>query len=145
MKIFTIIAAAASIIFICGCQNTVNTINQGACHDSRFITDRFLRDRLELRSIRLTPNEDGFLRAQVEAVNIRTGWFSELWTTISGENPYKIRYRFVWLDANGIAEKSLLNDWQDLTIMPGETLYLQSVAPSKSCTNFQISLHEAND
>lgn len=145
MKLTTFFTAAIAALILCGCQNTVNTINQGRCHDSRFITDSFLSSRLELRSIKLAPNEAGFMRAQVEAVNARTGVFSEFWSSLTGENPYKIRYRFVWLNADGIAEKSLLNDWQDLTIMPGETLYLQSVAPSKECTNFQVSLHEAND
>ena len=35
-------------------------------------------------------------------------------------------------------------DWQDATVIPGETIFLQSVAPSKDCRDFKISLKEAN-
>ena len=131
---------------ICGChQNTVNTAGMRSGQETRFVTDDFLRDRLELKSIKTARTADGFLQAQLEVTNMRVGWFGQLWSSITGENPYKVRYKFVWFDANGIAVKTVLSDWQDATIIPGETFYLTSVAPSADCADFQVSFHEYND
>ncbi|MBE6364530.1 MAG: DUF1425 domain-containing protein [Lentisphaerae bacterium] len=141
IRLLTVVAAA---ILFCGCQNTVNTVKRNGGEDSRFITDGFLRDRLELRNIRTARTPEGFLQAQLEVANTRTGWFSQLWSGITGENPYKVRYKFTWFDANGIVIDTVLSDWQDATIIPGEILYLTSVAPSKECANFQVSIHEAD-
>ena len=117
------------------CQDTVNTIentnktmNSNIVHDTRFHTDSFLKNRLALQSINTSRTQDGFMRAQLEAVNVRTGFFSELWSGLTGENPYKIRYKFVWFDRTGMAvNTTLLSDWQTAFVKPGETLYLQSV------------------
>ena len=103
-------------------------MNNNIVHDTRFHTDSFLKNRLALQSINTGRTQDGFMRAQLEAVNVRTGFFSELWSGLTGENPYKIRYKFVWFDRDGMAvNTTLLSDWQTAFVKPGETLYLQSV------------------
>jgi len=84
------------------------------------------------------------MRVQLEAVNIRTGGFAQVWSGLTGDNPYKIRYKFSWFTRDGMAVNTLLSDWQDATVIPGETIFLQSVAPSKDCRDFKISLKEAN-
>lgn len=144
-------AAFAAAVLLTGCQDTVNTIENAdktmtpnTVKDARFVTDSFLRDRLALKSVTTSRTADGFLRAQLEIVNIRTGVFSQAWSGMTGENPYKIRYKFNWFNQGGMAETTVLSDWQDATVIPGETLYLQSVAPSRDCNDFKISLKEAN-
>ncbi|MBR7121117.1 MAG: YcfL family protein [Lentisphaeria bacterium] len=144
MKKIPLFAMVAAAIFFCGCQNTVNTVKRNGLEDSRFITDGFLRDRLELRNIRTARTPEGFLQVQLEVANTRTGWFSQLWSGITGENPYKIHYKFTWFDANGIMIDTILADWQDATIIPGEIFYLTSVSPAENCANFQVSLREAD-
>lgn len=138
-------------LVVSGCQDTVNTIENSdrnmqpeVIQDSRFVTDVFLRDRLALKDLTIAKTGDGFMRAQVEVINLRTGVFSQLWSGITGENPYKIRYKFVWFTGDGMAVESVLSDWRDATIIPGESLFLQSVAPLKECSDFKISLKEAN-
>lgn len=140
-----ILAAAAAF----GCQDTVNTVENAdkAMHptvirDARFVTDRFLRDRLALQSLSISETADGFMRVQLEVMNDRTGVWSQAWSGMTGENPYDIRYKFDWFDSNGMAVNSVLSDWQDATIIPGETLYLQSVAPTRDCRDFKVSLKE---
>ncbi|MCI5778971.1 MAG: YcfL family protein [Lentisphaeria bacterium] len=151
MKNAILFGGMAAMLIFAGCQDTVNTTENAdksmrvhAVGESRFITDRFLRDRLVIRLVNTSRTADGFLRVQVAAENARTGFFSELWSGITGENPYKIRYKFVWFNSDGMAVDSVLSDWQDATVMPGETLYLQSVAPDKSCNDFKVSLKESN-
>ena len=142
-------AAAALLLACAGCQNTVNTVENAdktmtpnTVRDARFITDGFLRDRLALKSITVSETADGFKRAQLAVVNVRTGVFAQAWSGITDDNPYKIRYKFTWFTQDGMAVDTLLSDWQSTTVIPGETLYLQSVAPNRDCKDFQISLKE---
>ncbi len=134
---------------ITGCQDTVNSVENAdkvmtpdTVRDARFVTDGFLRDRLLLKNITTSFTQDGFMRVQLEAVNVRTGFFAQLWSGMTGENPYKIRYKFFWFTRDGMAVDGIASDWQSATVIPGETVYLQSVAPSKDCYDFKISLKE---
>ena len=144
--------AAAAIVMLAACQNSVNTVENAdktmtpnTINDARFVTDGFLKNRLALQSLTLGKTADGFKRAQLEVVNMRTGVVAQAWSGITGENPYKIRYRFTWFTEDGMAvNNTVLADWQDATIIPGETLFLQSVAPYKNCNDFKISLREAD-
>lgn len=143
--------AALFLLLATGCQSTVNTVENAdktmtpnTINDTRFVTDGFLKDRLALKKVDVSSTADGFMRVQLEAVNIRTGGFSQIWSGLTGENPYKIRYKFSWFTRDGMAVNTLLSDWQDTTVIPGETVFLQSVAPSKDCRDFKISLKEAN-
>ena len=152
MKKICLMGWFAAIVMLAACQNSVNTVENAdktmtpnTISDSRFVTDGFLKRRLALQSLTTGRTADGFMRAQLEVVNVRTGVLSEAWSDITGENPYKIRYRFTWFTEDGMAvNNTVLADWQDATIIPGETLYLQSVAPSKNCSDFKISLREAD-
>ena len=143
--------AGVFLLLATGCQCTVNrgeyadkTMTPNTINDTRFVTDGFLKDRLALKKIDVSSTADGFMRVQLEAVNIRTGGFAQVWSGLTGDNPYKIRYKFSWFTRDGMAVNTLLSDWQDATVIPGETIFLQSVAPSKDCRDFKISLKEAN-
>lgn len=152
MKKICLIGWFAAAVMLAACQNTVNTVENAdktmtpnTINDTRFVTDGFLKNRLALQSLVLGQTADGFKRAQLEVVNMRTGTFAQAWSGITGENPYKIRYRFTWFTEDGMAvNNTVLADWQDATIIPGETLFLQSVAPSRNCSDFKISLKEAD-
>ena len=152
MKKICLMGWFAAIVMLAACQNSVNTVENAdktmtpnTITDSRFVTDGFLKRRLALQSLTTGRTADGFMRAQLEVVNVRTGVLSEAWSDITGENPYKIRYRFTWFTEDGMAvNNTVLADWQDATIIPGETLFLQSVAPYKNCSDFKISLREAD-
>lgn len=151
MKFTQLLVIAAAGVLFAGCQNTVNTVENAdksmtpnTINDTRFVTDGFLKDRLALKNLVTSRTPDGFLKVQLEAVNVRTGGFAQAWSGITGDNPYKIRYKFTWYDKSGMAMDTLLSDWQDITVIPGETVYLQSVAPNKDCSDFRISLKEAN-
>ena len=144
MKVIRFLTIATAAMILCGCQSTVNTVKHTGGNDSRFVTDGFLRDRLELRDVRFARTKEGFLQVQLEVANTRTGWFSQLWSGLTGENPYNVHYKFTWFDANGIMINTVLSDWQDATIIPGEIFYLTSVAPAKECADFQVSIREAD-
>ena len=152
MKKTCLLGWFAAAMMLAACQNSVNTVENAdktmtpnTISDSRFVTDGFLKRRLALKSLTTARTSDGFMRAQLEVVNVRTGTVAQAWSGITGENPYKIRYRFTWFTEDGMAvNNTVLADWQDATIIPGETLFLQSVAPYKNCSDFKISLREAD-
>ena len=152
MRKSILIVGMAAAVALCGCQNTVNTTENAQksmeltpVSEARFVTDSILRDRLVLKLVNASRTEDGFMRAQLAVENARTGFWSEFWSGLTGENPYKIRYKFIWFNDRGMAvNNTVLADWQDAEIIPGETLYLQSVAPDKSCNDFKISLKAAD-
>lgn len=144
-------AAVALLVCAVGCQDTVNTVENAdktmtpnTITDARFITDGFLKDRLALKSLVVSKTPEGFMRVQLEAVNVRTGVLAQAWSGMTNENPYKIRYKFTWFTQDGMAVDSILSDWRTATVIPGETVYLQGVAPDSNCRDFQISLKESN-
>ena len=149
MKTTHLFSGTAALLVLAGCQNTVNTVENAdktmtpnTITDVRFVTDGFLKDRLALKKIDISSTPDGFMRVQLEAVNLRVGAFAQAWSGLKGDNPYKIRYKFTWFTQDGMTADTLLSDWQDATVIPGETVYLQSVAPLKNCRDFKISLKE---
>ena len=117
---------------------TPNVVN-----DKRFVTDGFLADRLQLTGINTATTPDGLLRVQITAVNVRVGFFSQMWSGLTGENPYRIQYRFTWFDKDGMAVDSIVSTWKEMTVIPGEEVQIQSIAPSRDCKDFSISLKEA--
>ena len=141
-------AFAAALAASAGCINSVNTTenadkNMTPTHiaDARFVTDGFLRDRLALRNVRFSPAPGGLQQVQVEATSLRVGF----WDQMTGPDRYHIRYKFTWFDMNGMAVETVLSDWQDKWILPGETVQFQSVAPSPACKDFRLNLMEGQN
>ena len=123
-------------MMLCGCQNTVNTISEAETHaavhvvkDKRFVTDSALKNRLKLKEVNTSETAEGFLRVQVSALNDGA--------------PYRISYKFVWLDEKGMAVSDGV--WMTRLIQPGETVYFQSVAPTARCRDFILNVKEAED
>jgi len=143
------ISAAAACLVIAACQNTVNTVENAdknatpnVIRDQRFVTDGWLRDRLALRSVRTATTDGGLLVVEVTATNVRTGALAQTWSSMTGDVPYTVDYKFVWQDANGITVDTQLSIWQSRQIKPGETVYFKSVAPSPRCKDFILNLKE---
>lgn len=150
MNKIAFMSLCALILVGTGCQNTVNTVENAdktmtpnTINDARFVTDGFLKDRLALKSVRTSRTGENFLKVQLEAVNVRTGALAQMWSSMKGDNPYKVLYKFDWFDQNGMQIKSVLSNWREATVIPGESVYLQGVAPTAACNDFKISVKEA--
>ena len=137
------------MLALCGCQNTVNTVENAdktmtpnTVNDVRFVTDGFLKDRLALKSVRTSRTGENFLKVQLEAVNVRTGAFAQMWSWMKDDHPYKVMYKFDWFDQDGMQVQSVVSNWRQTTVIPGESVYFQGVAPSAACNDFRISVKE---
>ena len=142
-----------SILAVClalsACQNTVNTVENAdksatpnVIRDARFVTDGWLRDRLALRSVKTATAASGHLVVEVTATNVRTGALAQTWSSMTGDVPYTVDYKFDWQDENGMTVDTPLSIWQSRQIKPGETVYFKSVAPTKRCKDFILNLKE---
>lgn len=140
---------AAVLLALTGCQNTVNTLSGGpgvtAADLKRFTSDSFCRDRLEVMAVNMAQTDGGMRQLQVTLRSERYGFFPEIWSWITGENPYYINYRVDWFDSDGMKVASPSSNWMTEIFYPGETRYLQSVAPNSKCSGFMVSLKEKND
>ena len=141
---------AALAMLLGGCQNTVNTVENADRNatpeiiaDKRFITDGFLENRLVLRSVHMSPSASGNMMVQVSATNVRTGFFSQLWSGMTGGNPYRVDYRFTWQDANGMVVDLPLSAWRTVSIRPGETIQFTAIAPNLRCKDFVLNVKES--
>jgi len=151
MKKFGRFVLLGGLLLAAGCQNTVNrvenadkTMTPDVINDKRFVTDGYLADRLKLTGLVTSTTPEGLLRIQITAVNVRVGFFSQMWSGMTGENPYPIQYKFTWFDKTGMAVDSIVSTWKEITVIPGEEVQIQSVAPNRDCKDFSINLKEAN-
>ena len=143
------LSIAAVCLVASACQNTVNTVENAdknatpnVIRDTRFVTDGWLRDRLALRSVRTAVSPTGLLVVEVTATNVRTGALAQTWSSITGDVPYSVDYKFVWQDASGITVDTPLSIWQVKQIKPGETVFFKSTAPTPECKDFMLNLKE---
>jgi len=151
MKTSLNMLALAAVLGCVACQNTVNTVEnsdksytRNVVNDRRVVTDGALRDRLAVTDVATSTAKSGLLRVQVSVTNMRTGFFSEAWSGMTGENPYRVNYRFRWFDEDGMAVNSPNSVWKTAIIQPGETKFLTSVAPNADCADFMLDLEEAD-
>ena len=143
------VSAAAVCLALAACQNTVNTVENAdknaapnVIRDARFVTDGWLRDRLVLRSVKTATAASGHLTVEVAATNVRTGALAQAWSSMTGDVPYTVDYKFDWQDENGMTVETGLSIWQSRQIKPGETVYFKSVAPTAQCKDFILNLKE---
>ena len=147
--LFTAAAALLSALCLTGCQDTVNTMenrdlsmNPDSVDTRKFSTDSFCRDRLALLSMRRSMTPGGVMMVQAAIRSERYGFWAELWSGFRGDNPYHVLYRFDWLDEHGMTVPTAANAWQPAIFIPGETKYLQGVAPNSRCKDFVLSVME---
>ena len=149
-SLYRTVSVIMGCCILTACQNTVNTVENAdkaaspnIVKDSRFITDGWLRDRLQLRSVRMHQPPNGNMTVEVAATNVRTGAFAQMWSGMTGENPYNVSYKFIWQDENGMTVESTLSIWQTIQIKPGETVFFKATAPTPKCKDFILNIKEA--
>ncbi len=143
-----VIIGAASIAMFAGCASgnvikpdSVNLIRNKSymnkpkdVQDQRIITDSYLAKKLKLTSVRESVMKNGLKKFQVGMRNTRTG-------ALATEEPYQIVYKFAWFDIDGI-EVSIEDEdgWRKKYIIPGDIVWINSVAPNKKCHDFVLRL-----
>jgi len=144
------LAALTALACVSGCQNTVNTVENRQKDmmpdkvQTKYVsTDRFCRDRLLVKRVdqQILP-DTGLMMIQVTIYSNRTGVWQEYWAWRTNDTPYKIEYKIDWFDVNGMVVNTTNSVWIEKDLLPGETQYIQAVAPNVRCRDFKISLKE---
>ncbi len=129
-----------------GCMDSVNTIEntdkspmREEVRTKRVVTDGILDRRLITMRTDKQILPSGLMEAQVTLKSSRTGFWSWL---LKGNRPYKIVYKFTWFNASGIRVQTASSVWLEKDVMPGDTFYLQQVAPNEQCRDFMLHIRE---
>jgi len=129
-----------------GCQNTVNTVeNENKTMtpefmvNKRVVTDGILDSRLEVVSVDQQTLPSGFLKVQLTVRSKRVGFWSWLF---KGDEPYKIAYRFTWLNNSGMEVDTATNTWIEKDIIPGDTTFISGLAPNENCKDFLLRMRQ---
>jgi uncharacterized protein YcfL len=140
-------AAALALAGLSACTDSVNSVENADkqakpqfLDSKRVITDPYLEGRLKILSDNVATNEAGLLQVQVTAVNTRTGFWSWL---IQGSMPYRLAYKFVWLDSQGMEVKTAASSvYIETQVLPGDTIRFSGLAPNPDCKDFQLMIKE---
>jgi len=131
---------------LCGCMDSVNTaentqksMTPDFVPTKRIVTDGYLDNRLKPMSTDKVVLPDGLLKIQVTLKSTRTGLWDWL---VKGNRPYRIAYRFEWFDKDGMLVNTASSVWLEKEVLPGDTLYVSSVAPNERCKDFILRLKE---
>ncbi len=132
MKKIIIIASILSLTIFSGCS-TVNTAERATSesvsqkvNDKRVITDDSLNDYAYIASIN-QAYVGGLLKIQARLVN-------------STSAARKIRYKFTWIDENGMEFNGVTTNWQVLELEGGEARNISAVATNPRVKDFTLKL-----
>ena len=134
MKKLSLFVLCALVGLLAGCRHSMNSIENaekaGVVHpitDMRFVMDETLAKHVALLQVNTARNANNLLEVQLEAANCI-------------HKPAKIKYQFMWFNAQGMQVKTVTSDWEKATLIPGEKLYIRRVAPQPDCADFKINL-----
>ena len=134
MKKLSLFVLCAMVGLLAGCRHSMNSIENaekaGIVHpitDMRFIMDETLAKHVALLQIDTARNANNLLEVQLEAANFI-------------HKAAKIKYQFTWFNAQGMQVNTVTSDWEKVTLIPGQKLYIRRVAPQPDCADFKINL-----
>jgi uncharacterized protein YcfL len=141
MKISATFIFSIAVIILSGCTQKdiyvppVNTIANAASSaqiksitDKRIETDPYLSQSLVLTEIRESATNDGYKRIQFFFKNCSQATCSFV-------------YRVHWYNNNGTEIESPDNEmWLSRTVIAGDDLMLQTIAPEKDCRDFKLKI-----
>jgi uncharacterized protein YcfL len=137
MKSFALFAATAALLLpLTGCQTNVNTVSRAEplarpnfVNDKRVVTDRSLGELIGVVSVNETIVSGNLRKVQVTLENLR-------------DNNREIRYRFEWVDQDGMAVGGVSELWLQLVLAGRETRSVSTVATSPRAADFTLKIVE---
>lgn len=140
MLLIIVLVAASS------CMDTVNRVenadrqaNPNFVKNKRSITDSFLSGRLTVVRVDKQQLSNDLLKIQVTLRSERVGFWDWIF---KGDEPYKISYRFTWMNAHGMMVNTPTDTWLEKDVLPGELTVLQAIGPNPSCKDFNLQIRE---
>lgn len=134
MKIATILTIISAVI-LTACSSSINSyepkqsdIKNDFIKAKQVITDSSLDDIAHLEYINKIEIEGGLLKIQAKLKNLTSF-------------PQKIRYKFSWIDKNGMAfENSIATVWKVAELEGGESCFISTVSESPNAKDFTLQI-----
>lgn len=138
MKIIPLLAVMSCLLLALGCATNVNTVERAnpqakpdMIADKRIITDASLGGLIRIVSVNESIVSGNLKKVQVTLENVKN-------------NTRRVSYKFEWIDQDGMATNSVVQSWQSLSFVGGETQMVSAVAISPKAVDFKLKLVEAN-
>jgi uncharacterized protein YcfL len=130
------VLAAGLLALLPGCATNVNTVeraqSQATPHyvsDKRVVTDNTLARTIRVNSINQATVSGELLKIQAEVENLKSDLRA-------------VRYKFEWIDRDGMAVNSPTDGWKVLNFSGRETLRISTVAVSPAAVDFVLKFSE---
>ena len=138
MKIIPLLAVMSCLLLALGCATNVNTVERAnpqakpdMIADKRIITDASLGGLIRIVSVNESIVSGNLKKVQVTLENVKN-------------NTRRVSYKFEWIDQDGMLTNSVVQSWQSLSFVGGETQMVSAVAISPKAVDFKLKLVEAN-
>ena len=148
MKLFTLLTAAAALLFVSACASTpvstdervvVETAQAASVQPGLVYVSPDVAKVFTLRDIETEINERGYLAVRVFG---KTAELSALKWAFFGDVDYEFCYKFLWFDADG-NEVPTDAIFTPRTTIPGDPIRFVSHAPTEECRDFALILRMA--
>lgn len=151
MKLFTLLTAAAGLLFVSACASTapaptderivIETAQEtSSIQPGRVYLSADAAKVFTLRDIESEINERGFLAVRVFG---KTAELSALKWAFFGDIDYEFCYKFLWFDADG-NEVSTDAGFTPRSTIPGDPVRFVGHAPTEECRDFALILRMAS-
>lgn len=151
MKLFTLLTAAAGLLFVSACASTapaptderivIETAQEtSSVQPGRVYISADAAKVFTLRDIESEINERGFLAVRVFG---KTAELSALKWAFFGDIDYEFCYKFLWFDADG-NEVSTDAGFTPRATIPGDPVRFVGHAPTEECRDFALILRMAS-
>ena len=150
MKLFTLLTAAAGLLFVSACASTapaptdervvIETAEDASVQPGRVYISADAAKVFTLRDIESEINERGYLAVRVFG---KTAELSALKWAFFGDIDYEFCYKFLWFDADG-NEVSTDAGFTPRATIPGDPVRFVGHAPSEEVRDFALILRMAS-
>jgi uncharacterized protein YcfL len=130
------VLAASLLALLPGCATNVNTVERAQSQatpnyvsDKRVVTDNTLARTIRVNSINQATVSGELLKIQAEVENLKSDLRA-------------VRYKFEWIDRDGMAVNSPTDGWKVLNFSGRETLRISTVAVSPAAVDFVLKFSE---
>jgi len=149
MKLFTLLTAAAGLLFVSACASTpvstdervvIETAQEASVQPGHIYISADAAKVFTLRDIESEINERGYLAVRVFG---KTAELSALKWAFLGDVDYTFCYKFLWFDADG-NEVSTDAGFTPRTTIPGDPVRFVGHAPTEEVRDFALILRMAS-
>jgi len=130
------VLAAGLLAVLAGCSTNVNTVERAQSQatpnyiaDKRVITDNTLARTVRVDAINEGTVSGNLIKIQATVTNLKSDLRS-------------VRYKFEWIDKDGMAVNGPTEGWRVLQLQGRETLDISSVAVSPRAVDFRLKFSE---